>query len=57
MPGITRIVLASRNAGKLREFRRLLSPLGIEVIAQSDLGIAEADEPQDRKSTRLNSSH
>jgi len=45
MPGLTRIVLASRNAGKLREFRRLLSPLGIEVIAQSDLGIAEADEP------------
>ena len=45
MPGFTRIVLASRNPGKLREFRRLLSPLGIEVIAQSDLGIAEADEP------------
>jgi XTP/dITP diphosphohydrolase len=45
MAGFTRIVIASHNAGKLREFRRLLSPLGIEVIAQSDLGIAEADEP------------
>ena len=45
MPAFTRIVLASRNAGKLREFHRLLSPLGIEVIAQSDLGIAETDEP------------
>jgi XTP/dITP diphosphohydrolase len=42
---IPRLVLASGNAGKLREFRRLLSPLGIDVIAQSDLGIAEADEP------------
>ena len=42
---IPRLVLASGNAGKLREFRRLLSPLGIDVIAQSDLGISEADEP------------
>jgi XTP/dITP diphosphohydrolase len=40
-----RLVLASGNEGKLREFRRLLSPLGIEVVAQSELGIAEADEP------------
>jgi XTP/dITP diphosphohydrolase len=29
----------------LREFRRLLVPLGLEVIVQSELGIAEADEP------------
>ena len=43
--GIPRLVLASGNAGKLREFHRLLSPLGIEVIAQSELGIPEADEP------------
>jgi len=42
---IVRLVLASGNEGKLREFRRLLSPLGIEVVAQSELGIAEADEP------------
>jgi len=40
-----RVVLASNNAGKLREFHRLLAPLGIEVIAQSELGIPEADEP------------
>ena len=43
--GLQRLVLASNNAGKLREFRRLLSPLGIDVIAQSDLAIPEADEP------------
>ncbi len=42
---IARLVLASGNEGKLREFRRLLSPLGIEVVAQSDLGIPEPDEP------------
>jgi XTP/dITP diphosphohydrolase len=42
---ITRLVLASDNAGKVREFRRLLEPLGIEVIPQAELGIAAADEP------------
>jgi XTP/dITP diphosphohydrolase len=42
---ITRLVLASSNAGKLREFRRLLTPLGLDVIAQAELGIAETDEP------------
>lgn len=42
---IERIVLASSNAGKLREFRRLLEPLGIDVVAQAELGIEPADEP------------
>ncbi|MEP7208573.1 MAG: RdgB/HAM1 family non-canonical purine NTP pyrophosphatase [Casimicrobiaceae bacterium] len=42
---LTHLVLASNNAGKLREFRRLLAPLGIEVVAQAELGIAEAEEP------------
>jgi XTP/dITP diphosphohydrolase len=42
---IRRLVLASGNAGKLREFRRLLTPLGIELVAQGELGIAEAAEP------------
>ena len=42
---IARLVIASSNEGKLREFRRLLEPLGIEVIAQAALGIADADEP------------
>ena len=40
-----KLVLASSNSGKLREFRRLLEPLRIELIAQSDLGITDADEP------------
>jgi XTP/dITP diphosphohydrolase len=42
---IQRLVLASDNAGKLREFRRLLEPLGVIVIPQAELGIAPADEP------------
>ena len=42
---IDRLVLASNNAGKLREFKRLLEPLGIVVTAQGDLDIPEAEEP------------
>ena len=42
---IRRLVLASNSAGKVREFRRLLEPLGIEVIPQAELGIAAAEEP------------
>ena len=42
---LPRLVLASGNFGKLREFHRLLAPLGIDVVAQSELGIPEADEP------------
>jgi XTP/dITP diphosphohydrolase len=45
MAMIPRLVLASNNTGKLREFRRLLTPLSIEVIPQAELDIAEADEP------------
>lgn len=42
---IAQLVVASGNAGKLREFRRLLAPLSIDVIPQSDLAIPEAKEP------------
>jgi XTP/dITP diphosphohydrolase len=42
---ISRLVIASSNPGKLREFKRLLEPLGIEVVPQAKLGIAEAEEP------------
>jgi XTP/dITP diphosphohydrolase len=42
---LSRLVLASGNPGKLREFRRLLAPVGIDVVAQSELGIGEAAEP------------
>jgi XTP/dITP diphosphohydrolase len=42
---VRRLVLASSNPGKLVEFRRLLAPLGVDVIPQAELGIANADEP------------
>ncbi len=38
-------MLASTNPGKLREFEALLAPLGMEVVPQSSLGIADAEEP------------
>jgi XTP/dITP diphosphohydrolase len=41
----TPLVLASNNAGKLREFARLLAPVGFDVRPQAALGIDEADEP------------
>lgn len=41
---MSRIVLASSNIGKLRELSQILSPLGLELIAQSDLNIPEAEE-------------
>lgn len=40
-----RLVIASNNPGKLREFSDLLAPLGIEPVAQRELGVSEADEP------------
>lgn len=39
-----RVVLASSNAGKLVELRDLLADSGIELIAQTELGIDDADE-------------
>jgi XTP/dITP diphosphohydrolase len=40
-----KLVIASNNPGKLREFQFLLQPLGIEVLTQAQLGISEAEEP------------
>jgi len=42
---VKRLVLASNNPGKLKEIRVLLAPLAIEVVAQAELGIGEAEEP------------
>lgn len=41
---MTRLVLASSNRGKLAELRDLLAPSGFELIAQSDLGVDDAEE-------------
>ncbi|HGM2462938.1 TPA: non-canonical purine NTP pyrophosphatase, partial [Neisseria gonorrhoeae] len=40
-----KIVLASGNAGKLKEFGNLFKPYGITVLPQSAFGIPECPEP------------
>jgi len=40
-----RLVLASNNAGKLREFGQILAPLGFELHAQGEFDVPEAEEP------------
>lgn len=40
-----RLVIATGNAGKLREIRQLLLPLALEVLPQSDFAVPEAEEP------------
>jgi XTP/dITP diphosphohydrolase len=39
-----KIVLASSNPGKVREFNQLLSGLDIEVVPQSEFGVIDAEE-------------
>jgi XTP/dITP diphosphohydrolase len=40
-----KLVLASNNAGKVKEFQALLAPLNFQVIPQGELGIPSAEEP------------
>ena len=35
-----KLVLASQNKGKLKEMQAILGELGIEVVLQSELGLA-----------------
>ena len=39
-----RVVLASGNAKKLRELGAILADVGFELVPQSELGVADADE-------------
>lgn len=39
-----KLVLASGNAGKFAEIREILAGIDIELVAQGELGIADADE-------------
>ena len=40
-----KIVLASNNAGKLRELQAMLAPLRVTLVPQAELQIPEAEEP------------
>ena len=39
-----KIVMASSNAGKLREIERILGDFDVEIVPQSELGVSDADE-------------
>ena len=36
-----KIIIASNNAGKLREFRAILEPFGLEVVSQREAGFCQ----------------
>ena len=42
---LKKLVLASNNKGKIREFNALFGSRGIEVTAQGALGVVECEEP------------
>lgn len=39
------LVIASNNKGKIAELSDLLSPLGLQPVAQGELGVSETEEP------------
>jgi XTP/dITP diphosphohydrolase len=39
-----KLVIATHNAGKLREMRELLAPYGVEAISAGELGLSEPEE-------------
>ncbi len=41
---MTKIILATNNANKLREVRQILEPLGMEVLSQKEAGISVSPE-------------
>ena len=43
-PGST-LVIATHNAGKLREIAALLAPHGVSAISAGELGLPEPEEP------------
>ena len=43
--GLSKLVLATANSGKLREIQHLLQALNIEVLPQSDFNVPETEEP------------
>lgn len=42
--GSERLVIATHNAGKLREISALLAPYGLECVSAGDLGLPEPEE-------------
>src|SRR5258705_176942 len=40
-----KLVVASSNPGKIREFEQMLEPLGFGIVPQAQLGISDSEEP------------
>jgi XTP/dITP diphosphohydrolase len=40
-----KVVIASNNPGKLKEFAQLLAPFSFDAVPQAALGVSEAEEP------------
>ena len=45
--GPGRLVIASHNAGKVREIRDLVAPFGIEVVSAAELSLDEPEETEE----------
>lgn len=46
IPRGSRLVIASHNPGKVREFGDLLRPFGLDVVSAGELGLPEPDETE-----------
>ena len=47
MPRLSgRLVVASHNAGKVREIAALLAPLGVQAVSAGTLGLPEREETE-----------
>jgi len=44
---VSKIVIATHNPGKIKEFLPLLAPLGLEPVSAGDLGLPEPEETAD----------
>jgi XTP/dITP diphosphohydrolase len=44
LPAGSRLVIASHNAGKLREIAELIAPRGVECVSAAALGLSEPEE-------------
>ncbi|PWE33574.1 non-canonical purine NTP pyrophosphatase, RdgB/HAM1 family [Maritimibacter sp. 55A14] len=42
-----KLLIASHNAGKVREIGALLAPFGVQVVSAADLGLDEPDETEE----------
>ena len=43
-PSLTKLVVASHNAGKVREMEELLAPFGVKLTSAAELGLPEPEE-------------